>query len=105
MCVCVGALYPDNTTAELKADDAVPPGLSHTYTWIVQSESAPAEGDAPCLSWAYHSHVDAPKDIASGLIGPLLTCRKGHTHTHTHTHTVIHVAVLTISEQRAVYVR
>ncbi|XP_042563071.1 ferroxidase HEPHL1-like, partial [Clupea harengus] len=72
-----GALYPDNTTAELKADDAVPPGLSHTYTWIVQSESAPAEGDAPCLSWAYHSHVDAPKDIASGLIGPLLTCRKG----------------------------
>ncbi|XP_062409279.1 ferroxidase HEPHL1-like isoform X2 [Sardina pilchardus] len=73
-----GALYPDNTSGRLKADDAVPPGQSHTYTWAVQSDFAPAEGDAPCLSWAYHSHVDAPKDIASGLIGPLLTCRKGY---------------------------
>ncbi|XP_076139155.1 ferroxidase HEPHL1-like isoform X1 [Alosa pseudoharengus] len=72
-----GALYPDNTSGQWKADDAVPPGHSHTYTWIVQSEFGPAEGDAPCLSWAYHSHVDAPKDIPSGLIGPLLTCRKG----------------------------
>ncbi|KAL2096234.1 hypothetical protein ACEWY4_008382 [Coilia grayii] len=72
-----GALYPDDTKGKWKADDAVPPGSSHTYTWIVQSDFAPADGDAPCLPWAYHSHVDAPKDIASGLIGPLLTCRKG----------------------------
>ncbi|XP_028817452.1 hephaestin-like protein 1 isoform X3 [Denticeps clupeoides] len=72
-----GAWYPDNTTDALKADDAVPPGQSHSYTWIVKPEFAPADGDPQCLTWAYHSHVDAPKDISSGLIGALLTCKRG----------------------------
>ncbi|KAL4647111.1 hephaestin-like protein 1 [Arapaima gigas] len=72
-----GALYPDRTSGRFKLDDAVPPGGNHTYRWTVTPEFAPAEGDANCLTWAYHSHVDAPRDIASGLIGALLTCRKG----------------------------
>lgn len=72
-----GALYPDGTSDSLKKDDAVPPGGSYTYRWEVKPEFAPTDDDANCLTWVYHSHFDAPKDIASGLIGALLTCKKG----------------------------
>ncbi|XP_035242447.1 hephaestin-like protein 1a [Anguilla anguilla] len=72
-----GALYPDGTTGRLKHDDAVSPGENYTYTWIVKPEYAPTDGDANCLTWVYHSHGDAPRDIYSGLIGALLTCKKG----------------------------
>uniref|UniRef100_A0A8C1BNW5 ferroxidase n=1 Tax=Cyprinus carpio carpio TaxID=630221 RepID=A0A8C1BNW5_CYPCA len=72
-----GALYPDGTTGRDKRDDAVAPGESYTYTWQVKPEYAPTEADARCLTWIYHSHGDAPKDIASGLIGALLTCKQG----------------------------
>ncbi|RXN06051.1 hephaestin 1 [Labeo rohita] len=76
MCI-LGALYPDGTTGRDKSDDAVAPGESYTYTWHVKPEYAPTEADASCLTWIYHSHGDAPKDIASGLIGALLTCKQG----------------------------
>ncbi|XP_058484126.1 ferroxidase HEPHL1 isoform X1 [Solea solea] len=72
-----GALYPDGTSGRLKKDDSVPPGGSYTYRWEVRPEFAPTDGDANCLTWVYHSHVDAPMDISSGLIGALLTCKKG----------------------------
>ncbi|XP_051718062.1 ferroxidase HEPHL1-like isoform X3 [Ctenopharyngodon idella] len=71
-----GALYPDGTSGHDKSDDAVAPGQSWTYTWEVKPEYGPTEDDASCLTWIYHSHVDAPKDIASGLIGALLTCKR-----------------------------
>lgn len=72
-----GALYPDGTSGKLKKDDSVPPGGSYTYRWEVRPEFAPTDDDANCLTWVYHSHVNAPRDIASGLIGALLTCKKG----------------------------
>ncbi|TRZ04025.1 hypothetical protein DNTS_023059 [Danionella cerebrum] len=72
-----GALYPDGTSGHDKRDDAVSPGENYTYTWEVKPEFAPTDADAQCLTWVYHSHRDAPKDIASGLIGALLTCKKG----------------------------
>lgn len=72
-----GALYPDGTSGHLKQDDSVPPGGSYTYRWEVRPEFAPTDDDANCLTWAYHSHLEAPRDIASGLIGALLTCKKG----------------------------
>ncbi|XP_047462058.1 ferroxidase HEPHL1 [Mugil cephalus] len=72
-----GALYPDGTSGLLKRDDSVPPGGSYTYRWEVKPEFAPTNDDANCLTWVYHSHVDAPKDMASGLVGALLTCKKG----------------------------
>ena len=76
--LCIqGALYPDGTSGQNKTDDAVAPGKSYKYTWKVKEEFAPMEFDSKCLTWIYHSHVDAPKDIASGLIGVLLTCKKG----------------------------
>ncbi|XP_074055983.1 hephaestin [Macrotis lagotis] len=75
--VSEGSLYPDGTSGRLKADDAVPPGGSHTYNWTIPEGHAPSHADPACLTWIYHSHVDAPRDIASGLIGPLITCKKG----------------------------
>ncbi|XP_063059110.1 ferroxidase HEPHL1-like [Engraulis encrasicolus] len=72
-----GALYPDGTSGRAKLDDAVPPGGTHTYRWLVTPDYAPTDGDANCLTWVYHSHIDAPKDIYSGLIGAILTCRTG----------------------------
>uniref|UniRef100_A0A8C4Y3Q2 Ceruloplasmin n=1 Tax=Gopherus evgoodei TaxID=1825980 RepID=A0A8C4Y3Q2_9SAUR len=72
-----GSLYPDESSQDHKKDDAVPPGGNHTYTWTVPEDHSPVADDPTCLTWVYHSHTDAPKDIASGLIGPLLTCKEG----------------------------
>lgn len=73
-----GAWYPDGTSGGNKSDDAVAPGQAHTYTWRVTEEFAPTESDSNCLTSMYHSHVNAPKDIAAGLIGVLLICKKGN---------------------------
>ncbi|XP_067410122.1 ceruloplasmin [Emydura macquarii macquarii] len=72
-----GAFYPDNTNDSLKRDDAVKPGEQYIYKWEVTEDHGPAEGDNNCVTRVYHSHTDAPKDVASGLVGPLITCRKG----------------------------
>uniref|UniRef100_A0A5F9C5Z9 Hephaestin n=1 Tax=Oryctolagus cuniculus TaxID=9986 RepID=A0A5F9C5Z9_RABIT len=72
-----GSLYPDGSSGHLKADDSVPPGGSHVYNWTIPEGHAPTDADPACLTWIYHSHVDAPRDIATGLIGPLITCKRG----------------------------
>nr|XP_033813684.1 ceruloplasmin [Geotrypetes seraphini] len=72
-----GALYPDNTTELQKKDDLVQPGEEYTYRWDAVEAHGPAEKDNDCVTRIYHSHVDGPKDSVSGLIGPLLICRKG----------------------------
>ncbi|XP_078218887.1 hephaestin isoform X7 [Callithrix jacchus] len=71
-----GSLYPDGSSGPLKADDSVPPGGSHIYNWTIPEGHAPTDADPACLTWIYHSHVDAPRDIATGLIGPLITCKR-----------------------------
>lgn len=79
MTICLpGAWYPDGTSGRNKSDDAVAPGEAHTYTWNVTEEVAPEESDPSCLTSMYHSHVNSPKDIAAGLIGVLLICKKGN---------------------------
>ncbi|KAJ7310482.1 hypothetical protein JRQ81_007404 [Phrynocephalus forsythii] len=72
-----GSLYPDVSSQDLKKDDAIPPGGNHTYIWTVPEDHGPTADDPACLTWIYHSHVNAPKDISTGLIGPLLICREG----------------------------
>ncbi|XP_040469618.1 ceruloplasmin isoform X2 [Falco naumanni] len=72
-----GAFYPDNTKDLQKRDDTVEPGGQYTYTWHVTEDQGPAKGDADCITRVYHSHIDAPRDVASGLVGPLIICRKG----------------------------
>lgn len=72
-----GALYPDGTSGRLKQDDGVSPGGNHTYRWEVRPDYAPTVGDANCLTWVYHSHLEAPREVSSGLIGAMFTCKKG----------------------------
>ncbi|XP_072849696.2 ferroxidase HEPHL1 isoform X1 [Pogona vitticeps] len=72
-----GALYHDGTGGKSKEDDFVLPGTNYTYTWPVTDDFAPTLTDPQCLTWIYHSHIDTPKDINTGLIGPLLVCKKG----------------------------
>ncbi|KAM9316482.1 ceruloplasmin-like [Gastrophryne carolinensis] len=72
-----GAYYPDNTSGELKADDYVKPGESHTYEWEVVEDQGPTASDDDCIIRIYHSHIDSPKDISAGLMGPMMICKKG----------------------------
>ena len=69
-----GALYIDNTT--LKSGDKVEPGETYTYTWQVPARAGPSDTDTDCITWAYYSYVDPTKDTNSGLVGPLIICRK-----------------------------
>ncbi|XP_075412020.1 ceruloplasmin isoform X2 [Tenrec ecaudatus] len=71
-----GAIYPDNTTNLLRADDKVYPGQQYTYILHATEDQKPGEADSNCVTRIYHSHIDAPRDIASGLIGPFILCKK-----------------------------
>ncbi|XP_057708547.1 coagulation factor V [Corythoichthys intestinalis] len=80
------SIYPHGLTIE-KSDEgvnypeggnkthAVQPGETYTYVWQVKEEDGPLKGDSRCLTRMYHSAVNTPRDIASGLIGPLLICK------------------------------
>ncbi|KAM5274878.1 ceruloplasmin-like isoform 1-T1 [Hipposideros larvatus] len=72
-----GALYPDNTTGLEKEDDHLKPGANYTYKWFVDEKQGPAANDSNCVTRIYHSHVNSPNDVASGLIGPMMTCKRG----------------------------
>uniref|UniRef100_W5M0L7 Ceruloplasmin n=1 Tax=Lepisosteus oculatus TaxID=7918 RepID=W5M0L7_LEPOC len=72
-----GAFYPDHTSSGDKRDDHIQPGANYTYVWEMTAPHAPAKDDTNCLTRIYHSHIDAPRDVSSGLIGPLIICRKG----------------------------
>ncbi|XP_026517189.1 coagulation factor V-like, partial [Terrapene carolina triunguis] len=54
---------------------AVQPGETYTYKWSIVDTDQPTAQDAQCLTRLYHSAVDVTRDIASGLIGPLLICK------------------------------
>ncbi|XP_054642968.1 coagulation factor V isoform X2 [Dunckerocampus dactyliophorus] len=80
------SIYPHGLTIEKSEEGvnypeggnhshAVQPGETHTYVWRVVEEDEPLKRDPRCLTRLYHSAVDTPRDIASGLIGPLLICK------------------------------
>ena len=72
-----GAPYNDGTSGADKADDAVPPGGTVTYTWRVPERAGPGPGDGSSVMWMYHSHVDEPGDTNAGLMGPIIITRAG----------------------------
>ncbi|XP_007531847.1 coagulation factor V [Erinaceus europaeus] len=72
-----GASYSDHTFPVEKMDDAVAPGQEYTYTWSISEDSGPTQDDPPCLTHIYYSHENLTQDFNSGLIGPLLICKKG----------------------------
>ncbi|XP_073711368.1 coagulation factor V [Misgurnus anguillicaudatus] len=72
-----GLSYEDQSPYWYKQDDAVQPNSSHVYIWTVNSKSGPQNNKSDCRTWTYYSGVNPERDINSGLIGPLLVCRKG----------------------------
>ncbi|KAM3862284.1 coagulation factor V [Diretmus argenteus] len=72
-----GLAYEDESKYWYKYDNEVRPNTTFTYLWKVNARVGPMEGDSYCRTWAYYSGVNPERDIHSGLIGPLLVCRKG----------------------------
>ncbi|KAG1934570.1 coagulation factor VIII [Pimephales promelas] len=54
---------------------AVPPGEIMTYLWKLTAEDGPTDADPRCLTRLYQSMVDPFRDVASGLVGPLIICK------------------------------
>ncbi|XP_069831485.1 ceruloplasmin-like [Dendropsophus ebraccatus] len=71
-----GALYPDNNSEAQKKGAAVNPDESYTYKWDVVEDQGPSAKDEDCVTRVYHSHIDGPRDVYSGLVGPLIICKK-----------------------------
>ena len=72
-----GAPYEDGTSGADKADDGVPAGGTHKYTWQVPERAGPASGDVNSVLWMYHSHVDEHRDPNTGLVGPMIITARG----------------------------
>ena len=72
-----GSMYADNVPDEQKTGAMVPPGATFTYEWDVPERAGPGPEDPSSIVWVYHSHVDEYKDVASGLVGPIVVTRRG----------------------------
>ena len=70
-----GARYNDRTSGADKLDDGVPQGDRNV--WQVPERAGPDEHDGSSVLWMYHSHIDEIRDVASGLVGPMIVTRKG----------------------------
>lgn len=57
-------------------DLPIMPGKIFKYKWTVTLADGPTMSDPRCLTRYYTSTVDKDRDLASGLIGPLLICYK-----------------------------
>uniref|UniRef100_A0AAR2KCK3 Coagulation factor VIII, procoagulant component n=1 Tax=Pygocentrus nattereri TaxID=42514 RepID=A0AAR2KCK3_PYGNA len=71
---CCGSLWHEEKQVDLRSL-AVPPGEIMMYLWTLTAEDAPADADPRCLTRLYHSTVDPERDVASGLVGPLIICK------------------------------
>ncbi len=72
-----GTPYRDGTEGAAKADDAVPPGGTHTYVWAIPERAGPGPHDGSSVMWMYHSHVEEGKDVEAGLMGPIIVTAQG----------------------------
>ncbi|EOA96830.1 Coagulation factor V, partial [Anas platyrhynchos] len=70
-----GANYPLDPTSNDTQSKGIQPGNTYTYEWQIAKTDQPTARDAQCITRLYHSAVDIERDIASGLIGPLLICK------------------------------
>ncbi|XP_034971451.2 coagulation factor V [Zootoca vivipara] len=71
-----GVVYPSDAKENSTEGKLVQPGEIYTYHWTVLDTDEPTKEDPQCLTRFYHSAVDITRDIASGLIGPLLVCKR-----------------------------
>lgn len=71
-----GSDYNDNTPVGDKIDNAIEHGKTYKYTWEVPERAGPGTSGPKCATWAYYSDVNPIKDTNSGLVGPLVICKK-----------------------------
>ena len=71
-----GSSYKDNVDENLKKGSKVLPSEKYTYVWTVPESAGPGPKDPTCIAYAYYSAVNPSKDTNSGLVGPLVICRK-----------------------------
>ncbi|XP_075017909.1 coagulation factor VIII isoform X2 [Calonectris borealis] len=67
----------EETQGAMQGGEVVQPGELRKYSWKVLPQMAPTTQEFDCKAWAYFSSVDLEKDLHSGLIGPLIICRRG----------------------------
>ncbi|KAJ1102434.1 hypothetical protein NDU88_007484 [Pleurodeles waltl] len=73
----VGAFTPTAASKDKDVKDLpIHPGETFTYSWRVTPDDGPTSSDARCLTRFYYSSLDPERDMASGLIGPLIICNK-----------------------------
>lgn len=53
------------------------PNTIKSYTWQVTENMGPLPDDPPCITRMYASVIDYMKDTYSGLVGPMLICKRG----------------------------
>lgn len=70
-----GMKYNDQSSYE--EDNEVQPGKVYTYRWTVPQRAGPGPNEPNCIGWMYHSGSNMIRDTPSGLMGPLVTCRRG----------------------------
>lgn len=70
---CFGSF--ENAVGVDKPGSHVGPGEKFTYVWQVLE--GPSASDSPCIPYLYYSATDPIMDTNSGLVGPLLVCKKG----------------------------
>lgn len=70
-----GSGYQDGNSSPNK--NGVPPAQTHTYVWEVPERAGPGPNDPSSIVWLYHSHANEPRDVESGLVGPIIISRKG----------------------------
>ena len=74
-----GALYNKDNGNKNVDGNSVMPGSIFNYVWEVPERAGPGPNDPNSIVWLYHSHVNEPKDINSGLVGPIIISAKGTT--------------------------
>ncbi|KAF1446848.1 Coagulation factor VIII, partial [Pygoscelis papua] len=67
----------EETQGTMQGGEVVQPGELRKYSWEVLPQMAPTTQEFDCKAWAYFSNMDLEKDLHSGLIGPLIICRRG----------------------------
>ena len=53
------------------------PGRFHSYVFRVPDDFL-SDVTEPCLNFLYTSGLDPSRDYNSGLVGPILICKKGY---------------------------
>jgi len=66
-----------NNIVETPPEERIEPGATFTYEWDVSQSAGPDKGDPSSIAWIYDSHTTETRDVASGLIGPILVTARG----------------------------